>query len=93
MKAKLIRMAIDEYVPKTFFRGECENFQLQHIMAEIEELERLASYQVPMQVKVQQYMPVKCTKCEHELNEHITDGYYRVDEVGFCPNCGQALKW
>ena len=42
MKAKLTRKNIEEYVPKTLFKGKCENFQLQHVMAEIEELERLA---------------------------------------------------
>ena len=42
MKAKLTRKNIEEYVPKTLFKGKCENFQLHHVMAEIEELERLA---------------------------------------------------
>ena len=42
MKANLTRKNIEEYVPKTLFKGKCENYQLLHVMSEIEELERLA---------------------------------------------------
>lgn len=42
MKARLTRKNIEEYVPKTLFKGKCENYQLLHVMSEIEELERLA---------------------------------------------------
>ena len=42
MRAELIRSAIEEYVPKTGVDDKSESFRLQHIKAEIEELERLA---------------------------------------------------
>ena len=38
MKANLTRKNIEEYVPKTLFKGKCENYQLLHVMSEIEEL-------------------------------------------------------
>ncbi len=60
---------------------------------EIEELKRLASYQVPKIVKAELYISTRCPSCKYDLSEHIDDGYHKVNKVKFCLNCGQALKW
>lgn len=39
MKAELTRNIIDKHVPKTLFNGEHENFELQHVYAELDKLE------------------------------------------------------
>lgn len=61
--------------------------------SEFKRLSELASYQVAVKVKIEQYSATTCPKCEHELSQHITDGYYRVNKVKVCPNCGQLLCW
>lgn len=63
------------------------------IDVELTELERLASYQVPITLKAELYISTRCPSCRHDLSEHIDDGYHKVNKVKFCPNCGQALKW
>lgn len=42
MKAELTRKVIEEHVPKTLFKGKCENYKLLHVNRELDELERLA---------------------------------------------------
>ena len=42
MEAKLIRRVIEKYIPKTLFKGKCENYELLHVKREVDELERLA---------------------------------------------------
>ena len=83
----------------------CENHRKTHLgcdgmckydeklMDRIKELFRLASYQIPMKIKAQQYIYTGCPRCNYDLSEHVNDGYYRVNKVKFCPNCGQALEW
>ena len=69
------------------------NIDLGYLFDKLLELERLASYQLPIIVKTQQYMPTECPRCRCDLSEHIDDGYHKVNKVKFCPNCGQALEW
>lgn len=69
------------------------NIDLGYLVDKLLELERLASYQLPRVLKAQQYMPTECPRCRYDFSEHTNDGYYRVNKVKFCPNCGQALEW
>lgn len=69
------------------------NIDLGDLQEQLFELEEIASYQLPRVLKAQQYMSTECSRCKYNLSEHINDGYYRVNKVKFCPNCGQSLKW
>ena len=80
-----IKQVIEKEIRLIDFAEDC--------LIEIERLERLASYQLPVKVKIEQYSATRCPKCKYELSQHITDGYYRVNKVKFCPDCGQLLKW
>jgi exosome complex RNA-binding protein Csl4 len=42
MERNLVREAIEKYVPKTLFKGQQENFELLHIMKQLDQLEAKA---------------------------------------------------
>lgn len=68
MEAKLIRRVIEKYIPKTLFKGKCENYELLHVKREVDELERLAT----IGAKIEKVF--KDNKVEGFLNATWDDG-------------------
>lgn len=68
MEAKLIRRVIEKYIPKTLFKGKCENYELLHVKREVYELERLAT----IGAKIEKVF--KDNKVEGFLNATWDDG-------------------
>lgn len=68
MEAKLIRRVIEKYIPKTLFKGKCENYELLHVKREVDELERLAT----IGAKIEKVF--KDNKVEGFLNATWNDG-------------------
>ena len=60
MEAKLIRRVIEKYIPKTLFKGKCENYELLHVKREVDELERLATI---------------CAKIEKVFKDNKVEGF------------------
>ena len=62
------------------------------VIKELEEIERLASKQEPMKVKIEKYLDTNCPVCGHVLSVHHGDGHYSIEnKIKYCQGCGQLL--
>jgi len=85
MKAKKTRKALQIMIMATDM--PIPDFEAKNVDAELEELERLASKQTPMEAYYEYDDEFTCPACNY-----FEDGI-NVPSLKFCPDCGQKLKW
>jgi len=87
MKAMKTRFFLKREASGAFTQDAPVVIEVNDCLREIEELERLADKQIPMQAYYEFDNEFRCPSCSHE------DDVYDVRTLKFCPECGQKLRW